>query len=373
MRLLFTTWSGSAHLAPLVPLASACAAAGHDVLFAVPAGSVRDVAAAGLPVAATGSVPVPTGAPEVARPPGRWPSDWPSRIPSLDETQRRILTSLEDRQAGIAEGMLPDLLPLARKWRPDIIVADASTYAGTVVASNLGVPLVCHQWGGPAVLDLGRGAGYRRLFDRFGADPAHHPDVWAGPCPPSLWLPSPATRWAIRYQPALAGASGFAVCVTWEPNARITERDPLLATGIALADAGVPTALVVTPSQRADLPTGLPVLTTLPRCEVLLHQGNGMTGMAAASAGIAQAIVSPRPEQLLIGDRLAAAGAGWHLRGSDFDGDVSVIRDGVLSLRTPAVRSAAAELRREIEALPAPAEAVGMLTALASAEASRSA
>ncbi|NUS82192.1 MAG: glycosyltransferase, partial [Streptomyces sp.] len=54
MRVLFTTWSSGGHLAPMVPLARAFLAAGHQVRVAVPSGCAAAVAHAGL-------VPVPVG------------------------------------------------------------------------------------------------------------------------------------------------------------------------------------------------------------------------------------------------------------------------------------------------------------------------
>ncbi|MGW0313461.1 nucleotide disphospho-sugar-binding domain-containing protein [Streptomyces flavidovirens] len=404
MRILFTTWSAPSHLFPMVPLAWACRAAGHEVLLAVPPDSVAAVARAGLTPVPVGAAPPGAAAPGGPAGPGswdirrRWPADWPLRPEALDAGQRHILDSLVDRQVRIAEAMLPGLLSFAEDWRPDLLVSDASSYAGAVAADLLDVPMASHQWGGPAVLNLEGGGpagaphtGYRQLFERFGADVGRAPDVWVDPCPPSLQLSSPAKRLTVRYVPysgsgevpagLLRPSARTRVCVTWEAGAPLTAPGgsvpvPLLAAAFELAAGGVETVLALTPEQRAALPRlpegvravdGSSLHLWLPTCGVVAHQGSGGTSMAAAAAGVPQLIVSPRPEQMLTGDRLEAVGAGRHLPAGELTGDTgapALLRDAALRLLAGPHREAAGRLRDEIRALPAPARAVRALEAL---------
>src|SRR5262249_6339226 len=57
MRVLFTAVGGQPHLYPLVPLAWAFRAAGHEVRFASTPAQVRDIVHIGLPMVAVGSGP----------------------------------------------------------------------------------------------------------------------------------------------------------------------------------------------------------------------------------------------------------------------------------------------------------------------------
>ncbi|MFE0351675.1 nucleotide disphospho-sugar-binding domain-containing protein [Streptomyces griseoluteus] len=406
MRILFTTWFASAHLFPMVPLAWACRAAGHDVLVAVPSDCVPAVGAAGLTAVAVGTaappaVPPVLGGPGAARALRDWPADWPLRLSELGEQRQRMLGSLVDRQVRIADDMVPGLLDFAGTWRPDLMVADGSTYAGTLVSQLLGVPLAAHLWGGAAVLGLehsGPGGsplpGYRHLFERYGADPAHAPLGWLDPCPPMLRLPSAHRRLPVRHVPYSgpaelpAGLLGEPVrprvCVTWENGARLAGppgggTDPLLAAAGLLADEGLDVVLAPGPAQRAALtrlPDGVRTVDAsalhllLTTCAVVAHQGSGGTAMTAAAAGTPQLVVSPRPEQMLIGERLRAVGAGGHLSGGDLAGDekaASRVRDAVMDLLAWRARDAALALRDEVRSLPAPSRVVTSLVELASA------
>ncbi|MCS0639588.1 DUF1205 domain-containing protein [Streptomyces sp. LP05-1] len=410
MRILFTTWSASAHLYPMVPLAWACRAAGHEVLVAVPSHCVPAVGAAGLtavPVAAEPpAAPLTTGGPGPRAPLRGWPADWPLRLGELGEERQRLLTSLVDRQVRIAEDMVPGLLDFARTWHPDLIVADGSTYAGTVVSQLLGVPLAAHLWGTAAVLRLEHGGPggsplprYRELFERHGADPAHAPVGWLDPCPPMLRLPTSERRLPVRHVPYSgpgrlpAGLLGTParprVCVTWEAGAHPAggpggRLHPLLAAAGLLAADGVEVVLALGPAQRAALtrlPDGVGVTDAsvahllLPTCVAVVHQGSGGTTMTAAAAGVPQLVVSPRPEQMLTGERLRAVGAGRHLPGGDLADDAEAavrVRDTVLELLGGPVRDAAAALRDEIRSLPAPSRvAAGLPRLAASAVAGR--
>ena len=55
MRVLFTTWAWPSHLYAMVPLARACAAAGHEVLVASQPALRREIERCGLPAAVVGA------------------------------------------------------------------------------------------------------------------------------------------------------------------------------------------------------------------------------------------------------------------------------------------------------------------------------
>jgi hypothetical protein len=382
VRVLFTTRASGGHLWPMMPLARSFVIAGHRVRVAVPPECVDAVVRAGLlPVAVGGlpasgagrpaghvvrpadAVPAPTrGAAHPgahARPRARedWPADWPVRPDTLTGAQRRLLRALAGQRIRTAEAMAPDLVHLVRSWLPDLVVHDASTYAGTVAAGVLGVPAVSHLWGSTAVLRTDREnldpAGepppaYARLLERYGVDPAKEPDLWLDPCPPSLALPSPVHRMDVRYEPSADNPAGWVasraaaagqddtLSGTGDPartgdtmitgdagsGAHAVVRAPT-APRICLAwdgSAGPPPAVLDALREvqargirvvRAGGPTG-PLSAVLPGCRALVHQGGGAVLVAAAVTGVPQLIVPPGPEQQLNAARLAGVGAGRH-------------------------------------------------------------
>ncbi|MGY0061562.1 nucleotide disphospho-sugar-binding domain-containing protein [Streptomyces sp. LZ34] len=384
MRVLFTTWSSGGHLAPMVPLARAFAAAGHQVRVAVPSGCAAAVAHAGLVPVPVGTLPKASGAAgAVPRRIGSWPADWPVRPAGLGAEQRGLLRALGDKQVRIAEAMAQGLVAFARCWQPGLVVHDASAYAGTVAAAVLGVPAVGQMWGSAAVLRLDRQdlhgpplPGYARLMRRYGVDPAHEPDLWLDPCPPSLTLPSPARRMAVRCVPDEQGAPGEQgvpgeqggaaprVCVAWDDAG-----GPPEAVRAALRHAGARGAEVVTWSGAgagagargaAGPPYRLPA-----GCRAVLHQGGGTAVVAAAAAGVPQLVVAPRPEQQLNGARLAHAGAGRlapvGASPARLFAELSAL------LEQPSYAAAARELRAEVLSMPGPDEAVTWLVSPAQA------
>jgi len=409
MRILFTTWAAPSHLFPSVPLAWAFQAAGHQVRVAAPPNCEPAITGAGLIAVRAGEVPDvakgSTGGKLAAwHLQNSWPADWPLRVPTLAPEQRGILRALGEKQIRIAEGMVDDVLSHARAWRPDLIVHDAGSYAGTVAAAVLGVPAISQMWGSAAVLGLEREdlrgdflPGYRELFARYGADPDHGPSRWLDPCPPGLALPSAVPKQAVRFVPYNGPGSHPEwldrpadrprICITWgvtagklSPGAALPA--PLLAAAGELAAGGAEVVLAVTAAQReqlTDLPagvravSGLPLSLLLPSCRAVVHQGGGGTTMTATLAGVPQLVVAPRPEQMLTGARLAAAGAGRQLSANELAGGPEagalLAKEVTALLEEPGYAAAAERLRAEMLAMPSPAEVVPVLLA----EAGRSA
>ncbi|MET7934990.1 glycosyltransferase [Streptomyces sp. NPDC005322] len=418
MRVLFTTWASGMHLVPMVPLARAFLAEGHQVRFAVPSGCAAAVARFGL-------VPVPVGAlPASAvraadrgrRPRGAWPADWPVRPGALSPEQHGVLRAFGDQQVRIAEAMAQGLVAFARCWQPDLVVHDASAYAGTVVAAALGVPAVGQLWGSAAVLRLDRERlegpplpGYARLMRRYGADPAREPDLWLDPCPPSLALPSRGRRLPVRFvpydtphdapygpsgtplprplpgplggprpEPRTAGLDGrrpsgrpsrsapARICAAWDDATG--PPDAVRAALRVAEERGVEIVRVGSAAGRRA-PAG-PLHRVLPGCRAVVHQGGGPAVLTAAVAGVPQLIVAPRLEQQLNGARLARVGAGVYLPADVLDGSPRgagprLARDLFALLEQPSYATAAHALRREVLAMPGPQEAVTAVARLA--------
>ena len=138
MRVLFTTPAGLGHIHPMVPLARAMVARGHDVLWAVPSDGV------GL-VERTGIRAVGAGPPELTR-----PAEVRRRYPELDALPPvEVPEVMFGKMFGAiaAPAMLAELVPVALEWRPELVVADAAEFAGHIVAAELGVPSVTKGFG----------------------------------------------------------------------------------------------------------------------------------------------------------------------------------------------------------------------------------
>lgn len=150
MRVMVSSSSGYGHVLPMVPLARALLAAGHEVLWGTGRDACPLVSAAGID----------------------------SRPAGLSDRQRTVVRrDLLAGAAGVppnelggyifprlfgaacAPKMLTDLLPLARAWQPDLLVHEQGELAAPLVAALLGIPNVTHAFGGATPAETVRDAG----------------------------------------------------------------------------------------------------------------------------------------------------------------------------------------------------------------------
>src|SRR5690349_15363232 len=140
MRVLVCPHRDRQHLYPLVPLAWACRAAGHEVRVAAAPGLGDAILHCGLPAVPVGrDAPVAVGGDggEIAkvyqhRP---FPPDWPFHPDQLDDRQREVIELLGRNCAAAAEYAVDDLIDFAVHWRPDLVVHDTAGFAGAVAAA----------------------------------------------------------------------------------------------------------------------------------------------------------------------------------------------------------------------------------------------
>ena len=130
MRVLFSTTAGAGHFGPMIPIAQACLAAGHEVAVAAPAGFAAHVTNAGLAHLPFPDVP----ADQMGAVFGRLPA-----LPR-EEANRIVVAEVFGRLD--AQAALPTLIDITRDWRPDVVVRDPCEFASLVTAVGSGIPQV---------------------------------------------------------------------------------------------------------------------------------------------------------------------------------------------------------------------------------------
>lgn len=382
MRILFAAIPAYGHLYPLLPLAAACAAAGHQVSVA-------------------------TGAPFLDRLP--WPTvpGIPAGI-ELDEVVQETRRRHPDRQgpdlpvamfadttAELVSGVLDEVLTQSR---PDLVVFEAMNVGAAIAADVHEVPAVGMAIGlAPFVVALIHTAtrDFRSSFWTARGRPVPAGAGLLGaalldPAPPSLALSdgsapavpvwpirsvaytdasSPVPDWLTgrRSRPVvyltLGTVSFGAVEVIRRAVEQITplEVDLLVAVG----PDGDPAALgAVGPTVHVE--RFVPQAQVLELVDLIVHHGGTGTVLGAAAAGVPQLILPQGADQFLNADLIERAGAGLALRNDD-QSDGAITRAVRAMLGPGPQRTRARQLRDEIAAMPGPETLVPRLEQLAAA------
>ncbi|WP_048579108.1 nucleotide disphospho-sugar-binding domain-containing protein [Streptomyces viridochromogenes] len=399
-RVLFTTWAAPGHLYPMVPLAWAFRAAGADVLVAVPPACEAVTGATGLPVAVVGedAAAPPKASAEQIRSwgsPRPWPAGWTVRPELLDAEQTAALSFAAAKQVRIGQAMADDLVRLAGRFRPDLVVCDTLCFAGPVAAAAVGVPHLAQGWELATLLRaerLDRGEewlpGYAELFERYGLEPRALCEDLVDVSPPSTRVAesTPVRRIPMRFVPYNGAGRRPAWLAERPRRPRV-----VVTSGIALGRYDAATAVEVTRSfvrsvalpgvdlvvaagpdlaARLDgLPTGTRVATgvpfhvLLPACDAVVHHGGAGTALTAVVSGVPQVVVPQAPPYAEIADRIRRSGAGVTVDPGD---GAAAVRDALeRMLGDGDHRAALAAVRAEIRRQPSPADvAAGLRRAL---------
>ncbi|MEU7163293.1 nucleotide disphospho-sugar-binding domain-containing protein [Streptomyces morookaense] len=392
MRILFTAWGWNTCYYPMVPLAWSARAAGHEVMVATQPGLVPTVRRSGLPVAAVGhdlDVAAMMGGflQRLTDRDGLNPSDWP--------VMREFGARNCWLNVAVCGAMAEGLWEFASRWRPDLIVFEATTYAGPLVAARLGVPAVRHTWG----IDY---AYLLREFDEEALAPMR--DAWGldtvetlgaltvDPCPPGLQLPpSPHVpvdvhRLPMRYVPyngpgrlpawLLQRPRRPRVCVTWGMSSGRFDPAQVVIDRVVRAVAALDVEVVaaVSPADRHLLDAmppnvrvveNVPLHALLPTCDALVSQGGLGTVMTAVTTGTPQLLVPQTTDRLVNARQLTASGSALHLLPDDnTPARLQSLLTRLLDRPGPAA-DAAHRLKAEHDALATPGEVVATLASLA--------
>ncbi|OIK25435.1 nucleotide disphospho-sugar-binding domain-containing protein [Streptomyces malaysiense] len=418
MRVLFVPAAMRPHFYPLVTLAWAFRAAGHDVRVAGQPSIVEQIARSGLPAVCVGAEhdllqnmreifqnpAVDLAA--VRRRMSRVATG--GRSPKWDRAALRELTPEEERlreqvtyrpHTMAAEAMAADLVPFAREWGPDLVVSDPLPYVSSLVAEVLQVPLVRHLWGPNSTRRLaGHGGPTDRtaadawptelvaLFEKYGARVRDdHARLTVDPTPTRMQIDDIPHRLPVRYVPyngsgTVPGwltepAGRPRVCVTWgTTTAALTSREKYVVPTILEELLELDVEVVATLNreereklgeldERVRLVENLPLDWLLPTCHAIVHQAGAGTMLTAAAHGVPQVAVPQATDQPFNAAMLRGTGAGLTVDVDGFrDGDIR--RTVAAAMNDVSVRESARRLREEVREQPSPAEVVATLEKL---------
>lgn len=351
MRILFAFAGGQGHLDPLVPLARAALAAGHDVAITGRAellGSIEERGFAAL------------------ESPGDQP-DPAVRLPLKPYDPADEARALRDWYAGtLAQRRAEALTELAREWRADAIVRDEVDYGARIAAEQLGLPCAC-------VLVIAAEAFLRTdisdervawLRESHGLTGPPPDEAVLSPFPPSVRPAAGAFAFRGGDPPA---ASGDAVYLTLGTVFNAESGDLLPRALEGVREVGLP--VVVTTGRQIDpaelgpqppyvrVQRWIPQEELLPWCRAVVSQGGSGIALAALTHGLPSVLLPIGADQPHTAAVVAGLGAGVVL--DPMAATPDEITEAVLRvLDDPVYAVAARRVREEILALPSASDAL---------------
>jgi len=388
MRVLFTTQPASGHLHPLVPLAQALVTAGHEVTFACSPSFCPAVEASGFSAIAAGLA---------------WlESAFDEAFPQIDEVfatqgEAAALSWINENVfAGVtAERMVPDLLLLARDWRPDVIVRGLYEFGGYVAAEALGLPHATVEVGAFRAA-FWRDAGVAQQLDRLRAAHDLAPDprltrlyyfLHLSFVPPRYQdpvAPLPPTAHALRW--VVFDRSGVETLPAWVadlpdwPTVYVTlgtvaNQWPGIFPAIMAGLQNEPLNVIVTVGRNQDpaafgpqppnmhIERYIPQSLLFPHCDLVVSHAGFNSVLGAVAHGLPQVLIPLTADQPDHAQRCVMLGVGRVIQLDALSPEA--VRQAVATvLADPAYRENAAQLRDEMAALPGPEHAVGLLERL---------
>ena len=375
---MFASLGAYGHLYPMMPLALACADAGHEAVIAT-----------GPPF--LGRLPLPTV-------PGYPPSlelDW-----VIQEARRRH-PDLHDQDFSMAmfadvtaEFVAPTIIEQCERERPDLVIFEATNAGAGVAASVLEIPAAAYA----ILLESsfygslhGATAGYQRnmWLQRNLTPPAGDgllAAVLINPAPPTLQRTSASETMtvpirSVAYNESSAEVPAWLDATPARPRVYLTlgtvSFGAVEVLSRAIAEiAALDVDVLVTvgpegePASLGELPDNVHVerfvaqSAVLPLMDLVVHHGGTGTVLSAVAVGLPQLLLPQGADQFFNAAILTAAGAARALPNDAQQ--PGVIGNAVHELLGDAPeRHVAIRLRDEIAAMPSPAEVVPAMVNLA--------
>jgi UDP:flavonoid glycosyltransferase YjiC (YdhE family) len=381
MRILFTSMPAHSHITPSLPLVEAAVRAGHDVLYATGPDALRYVEDAGIKAIPAGL----TWAEALRRYTDAYPAE---TLAELDSVARLSHLGLHCMIEITAPAMAEELLPIARDWKPDLIVSTFVEISGELVAALTGVPHAAHGFGAPKT-GTGAFAPFRpaiaQLHARWGVAPARtaaylespYLDIW----PSALRLRADSwyypTMWAIRPEnmlPVSMPRPEVLSGLPYERTAYVTSgttynTTPGVLETLVEALSDEPVNLVVTVGKDGDpdrfgprpdhvrIEHFIPQAALLPHCDmVVCHAGAG-TILGALAHGLPLVMTPFATDQHELAESVESGGAGIACAPT-----AEAVREAFRQVSAdPSYRAAAIGISEQIHAMPAPDEIVEKL------------
>ena len=365
MRVLVVSAPGVGHVFPMVPLTWALRASGHDVLVATSSDALA-VADAGLPV--TDVLP----GVDIRQQMMKIREENPAYF---QEMLSRRMTDVREMGAFmpvLSRPLLPGVLAVAERFRPDVIVQGLLGGVGLIAAAKLGIPWIGHGFG------MIRGDGVPEAFrEHMAAEFEEHgvelPErrAYVDVAPPSMLAGQPE-GWSMRYvpyngggvEPEWLGEAGGRprVAVTLGtvapqmnglgPVERIIAAAPDVDADfvVALGDKVDVSSLGTLPS-NVHVAGWIPLNSLLATSSLLIHHGGAGTAMTPLAMGVPQLVAPSGADRYVNAGAVHNRGVGLQIEEEELD--ARVIRQ---VLEDDKFRANAAEVAAEIATMPSPVE-----------------
>jgi UDP:flavonoid glycosyltransferase YjiC (YdhE family) len=362
MRVLLVSAPLIGHVFPLVPLARALMAAGHEVCVATGADGMA-VAKAGVPTEdiAPGFTMGRIALPVLLRHP----------LIARSELRGRAGTRGVALLFGKVNDRIADsVVALASRFRPDLVLYEPLAVAGALAAARLGVPAVLHEnslYDGPTLVRV-TSARLGAALRRHGVAELPADAATIVIAPPSV-VPGRA-GWPMRPVPYAAGTLDLPAPA--RPRV-VVNRSTVGAPGgglmprVAKVAASVDAEFVfLNPDRATRIPANgravdwAPMPALLDTSAAVIHHGGAGTAIAALCAGVPQLVVNGAGDRRHNASLIATRGAGLATEEADITPDLIT---HLLSNR--ALKTTAEQVRAEVAAMPDPGSLVPRLERLA--------
>ncbi|MFI2242261.1 glycosyltransferase [Streptomyces chrestomyceticus] len=372
MRMLFVAGGSSGVIFSIIPLAQAARHAGHEVLMAGPENMMPTITSAGIPgVAVTSRDMLETLFDEAGN----------RRVIPADLHERYLFNG---RQFGrYASWCLEGLLPLADRWRPDVVVGGALAFAAPVVARYAGVPYVKHavDMGEPRTIDLAAAAELAPDLRRLGFHDMPWSDLFVDICPPSLRETDAPPAELMRYVPYSTKGpvepwmytKGRRTRLLVSAGNRVTPDYFDILGGLVDKVGRLDVELLVMAPEKAAghlgrLPDNVrvgwvPLDVVAPTCDVVMSHAGGTTVLGTMHYGVPQVLVPYLPYARGFTERLCAYGAAKMVPPEE-DSPENITQACKEVLENPAYRQRARDIAAEMAGLPTPARTLAAVERL---------